>query len=248
MNQRKLVSLVLSSFLLTTTTYATTSLKGEVLSLTPASHNWSGFYAGFNLGAVNHTMDITDVNAATFHATIEQVSNPKGTGGLQIGYRQQLTLNTVSGVYGLELSANFANAQFKKEYGSPFALYQLYSKNELKTVVLLEAIGGIAADKTFLFLGAGLAWVNISGSTTSLDGAPFFNSFSVEKKQLGTVLSGGLEYAFTNQISARFKMDVITPNTYSTTDDTGTAIEPGNSYQIANKIIQGTVAINYQFA
>jgi opacity protein-like surface antigen len=233
-------SLFVSSLLVSSLAFAQISLKGEVMP--KPAFNWTGFYAGLNIGAVNHTMKITDTQATSFLATIEQVSNPRLTGGLQLGYRRQLDLSSVSGVYGLEVSANFSNAKFQKEYGSPYALYQLDSKNELKTVGILEAIGGIAADKTLLFIGAGLAWVNISGTTTNLDSIAFFNEFNVSKKEFGTALSGGIEYAFNETLSARVKIDVITPNTYSTHDNVG------DKFDISNNIVQGTVGINYKFA
>jgi len=241
MKQLKLVSsLFVSTLLLSSTAFAHTSLKGEMMPV--AAYNWTGFYAGLNAGAVNHTMNITDVQATAFHSTIQQVSNPRFSGGLQAGYRRQLDLNYVSGVYGVEMDANFSNASFSKEYGSSFAIYQLSSKNVLNTVCLLELIGGIAADRTLLFLAAGLSWANIAGSTTNLDDVAFFNSFNVNKKEVGTALGAGIEYAFNEKISARIKVDVITPNTYSTYDNTG------DIFQISNAIVQGTLGINYKFA
>lgn len=242
MKQRKLaVSVLVSTLILSSSAYAHALMKDEVMPVSTI-HNWTGFYAGLNIGAVNHTMKMTDNQAASFLATIEQVSNPKFTGGIELGYRRQLDLAQVSGVYGLELSANFSNAQFKKQYGSPFALYQLSSENELQTVCLLELMGGIAADRTLLFVTGGLSWANISGSTISQDPISFFNGFNTNKNVLGTVLGAGVEYAFTDKISARFKVDVISPNTYTTYDNVD------NSYEIANKIIQGTIGINYKFA
>jgi len=234
-------SIFVSISLLSSAAFAQAALKGEVMPAV-APYNWTGFYAGLNAGFVNHTMNITDTQAASFLATIQQVSNPRFTGGFQAGYRRQLDLTRVSGVYGLEFSADFSNAGFKKEYGSPFALYQLSSENELKDVCLLQLTGGIAADRTLLFLAAGLSWVNITGSTTNLDNIPFFNGFNVNTKELGTAVGGGIEYAYSDTISVRLKIDVITPNTDSSSDNTG------NTYQISNNIVQGTLGVNYKFA
>ncbi|MFZ2315262.1 MAG: outer membrane beta-barrel protein [Gammaproteobacteria bacterium] len=242
MKQSKLaLSVLVSTLALSSSVYAQSLMKDEVMPVATA-HNWTGFYTGLNVGAVNHTMNITDNQAASFFTTIEQVSNPKFTGGVQLGYRRQMDLAQVSGVYGAELSANFSNAQFNKQYGSPFALYQLNSENELQTVCLLELMGGIAADRTLLFVSAGLSWANISGSTTNQDSIAFFNGFNTDKNLFGTVLGAGIEYAFTDKISARFKVDVITPNTYTTYDNVD------NSYGISNKIVQGTLGLNYKFA
>lgn len=231
-----------SSILISTASYANVSLKGEAFAATPSEYNWSGFYAGLNAGLVRHTLQMTDNQAVSYYATIQQTGNPKLTGGLQVGYRTQMDLTKASGVFGLELAANFANDQFKKEYGSPFALYQLESTSKLKDIVLLELTGGIAADRTLLFVAAGLSWVNLSGSVTNVDGLPFFNTYQLSKKEFGTALGAGIEYAFTQTLSARFKMDVVTPNSYTVSDNTG------NHYLIANSIIVGTLGINYLFA
>lgn len=237
----KLVTLFISTALLSSPSFAAVSLKGEEMPMaTP--YQWTGFYAGLNVGVVKYTMNMTDNQGASFLATIQQTANPKFTGGFQLGYRYQLDLASVSGVYGLEFSGNFSNAQFSKTYGSPFALYEFKAKNELQNLWLLQLIGGIAADKTLLFLAAGFSYTNISGNVTTTDAIPFFNAFSVHKKAFGTALGGGVEYAFSKRFSARLKVDVITPNTYTTYDNTG------NSYDIANNIVQGTFGINYKFA
>ncbi|MDR3492403.1 MAG: outer membrane beta-barrel protein [Gammaproteobacteria bacterium] len=233
-------SLIICTSLLSSSAFAHISYKDEVA---PKSvYNWTGFYAGLNAGAVQNTMNITDTEATTFYATIQQVSNPAFTGGFQLGYRRQLDLTQASGVYGIEFSADFANDTSNKEYGSSFALYQLSSKNELQDLCLLQLIGGIAADRSLLFMAAGMSWANISGNVTSLNGVPFFNSFNVGKKVLGAALGGGIEYAFTDKISARIKVDFIKPGIYTTKNNVD------NSYQITNSITQGTFAINYKFA
>lgn len=235
--------LYLSICLFSNSIIASDTSKVDALpSINPQVYNWSGFYGGFNMGAVNHTMKITDTEATTFQATIEQVSNPQFSGGFQIGYRRQLDLTKTSGVFGAEFSTNFSDASFKKEYGSSFALYDLSTNNALKTLCLLQLVGGVAADKTFLFITAGLSWMNLTGQVTSLDGIPFFNSLNLNKNELGTSLGGGIEYAYSDKISARLKVDWITPNTYSTSDNLG------DSFQISNSVVQALFGVNYKLS
>lgn len=242
MKQNKISALLLISALsISSTTFAHASLKGEAMPISGTNHDWTGFYLGINFGAINHTLNMTDTAATSFRGTIEQVSNPSFTGGFQAGYRKQLDLSKASGVYGLELSANFANAKYNKQYGSPFATYQLNSNNQLKTLCLLELLAGIAADKTLLFLAAGISWANITGTTTNADAVAFFNSFNVGSQKFGTALGAGVEYAFNDKFSARLKVDVATPSTYTTTDNNG------DVFQISNSIVQGTVGVNYRF-
>ena len=235
MNASLTTPLLMSTLLLSTSSFAQPSLT----SIAPI--NWSGYYAGINAGAVKHTLNITDNNATSFYATIQEVSDLNFTGGVQAGYRRQLDVGKTSWLYGLEFSANFSNATFNQNYGSPFALYELNASNSLKNIYLLQLMGGIAADKTLLFLAAGLSWSNITGNMTSLDGVPFFNTLSFNKTAFGTAVGGGIEYAVSSAFSARFKLDVITPNQWLAIDDTG------DSFQISNNIVQATVGINYRF-
>ena len=233
------VTLFLSTVLFSTGIFANAPMKDEAIVNMP--YHWTGFYAGINAGFVRHSMSITDNQAVTFNATIEQKLNPKLTGGLQAGYRYQLLPSQISGVFGIEISDNFSDASFHKIYGSPTALYQLNSENTLKNLLLLQAISGIAVDRTFIFLALGLSWVNVSGSVVNTDGVPFFNSFDVSKEQIGGALGGGVEYAFNDKFSLRFKVDVILSDAFTSLDNAG------NSYQVSNNILQGSFGLNYKF-
>lgn len=239
MKQYKLAaSLFVSASLLSTSVFASYFMKDTVPG---SSYNWTGFYAGLNAGAIKNTMNITDNQASSFNATIQQTSDPAFTGGVQVGYRRQLDLSKASGVYGAELSANSSNARFNQKYGSPFALYQLKTENQINNYVLLQLIGGIAAERTLLFLAVGMSWTNISGSIRNLDIVPFFHSANLDKNVFGTALGGGIEYALTDTFSLRFKVDVITPTTYTVTNGVG------DNFQVANNIVQGTLGLNYNF-
>jgi outer membrane immunogenic protein len=243
MKQFKLAATIfVSASLLSSATFAHVSFKDEALSVaTNAPYNWTGFYAGLNAGIVKHTMNVTDNQAASFNSTIQEVTNPQFTGGFQFGYRRQVDMTRLSGVYGAEFSTNFSNAIFSQTYGSPFALYQLKATNTLKSICLLQLMGGIAADRTLIFLTGGLSWTNLAGNMTSENGAPFFNTFNTGKQALGTTIGGGAEYAFSERVSMRVKVDVVTPNAYTSSDNTG------NTYQMSNNIVQATLGINYKF-
>jgi opacity protein-like surface antigen len=232
-------SLFFIIFLFSSVSLAEVLFKDQAL---PKAYNWTGFYGGLNTGVFKPTMNITDNQATTFNATLQHTSNPRVTGGFQVGYRRQLDPLKTSGLYGVEFSANFSNATVQKEYGSSFALYDLHATSEVNAICLLQLIGGIAADKALLFLAGGLSWSSIRGSVTSLNAAPFFNSFSLDNKIFGTAIGGGIEYAFNEKFSARLKVDVITPNVYSVYDNVG------DKFQIANNIVQGVLGLNYKFA
>lgn len=204
-------------------------------------YQWSGLYLGGNLGAVKHTMNVTDNQATSFNATIQETSNPQLTGGLQLGYRRSLELTNITGVYGLEFSTNFSQANFNETYGSPYALYEIDANNELKNTYLLQLIGGIAVNRMLLFLAGGFSWVNLSNGMTETIGAPYFVSFNSSNQPFGTAFSAGVEYAFFKTCSARFKLDAITPNTYFVSDSLD------DHFQVSNFIVTGSFGINYQF-
>jgi len=241
MTQCKLAaSIFIGASLLYSAAYAG-GLDNEVLVIAAEPYAWTGYYAGLNAGILKHTLNMTDNDATSFYATIEQVSNPKFTGGFQVGYLYQLDLAPASGVFGLEFNANFSNAKFNQEYGSSFALYQLEAENELKNYYSLQFIGGLAADRALLFLAAGLSLSNISGNVSNQDGIPFFDGFSLSKKALGTTVGGGIEYALSETISVRFEVDIITPRGYTTSD------EVDDDFWISNNIVRGILGVNYKF-
>jgi len=226
---------------LSSTTISATLPDKDAAINSVVPHDWTGLYVGGNVGVVTHTMNVTDIQATSFNATIKEASNPQLTGGLQLGYRRQVAHTHLSGVYGLEFSTEFAQADFNQQYGSPYALYEITANNELKNTYLLQLLGGIAAQNTLFFFAAGLSWVNLAGGMIETSGAPYFTSFSANKTSLGTVLSGGIEYAWTKALSVRAKLDVITPNAYKVVDN----LE--NTFQISNSVAQGVIGINYQF-
>jgi opacity protein-like surface antigen len=223
-------------------TFAKSLIIDKDQTISSVSYNWTGHYMGLNAGAVKHVMNITDNQAVTFNATIQEVTDPGFTEGFQLGYRRQLNQTQTSGVFGLEFSANFSDAKSHKTYGSPFALYQLRSEHELKNVMLAELIAGIAADRSLLFMAAGLSWFTISGNVINEDGIPFFNEYTVGKKALAAAVGGGIEYAVSENISARVKVDVLVPQSYFTIDNSN------DTYGIANNIAQGTIGVNYRFS
>lgn len=202
---------------------------------------WSRYYIGGNLGIVKHTVDVTDNQATTFYATIKETSNPQLSGGFQLGFRLPVSCKPITAMYGLEFSANFANASYQTVFGSPYALYEISAHNQLKNIYLLEALGGIALDKSYMFLGAGFSWTNLSEQMTSLNGVPYFDSFNQTQQTFGTVLSAGLEYAVCKNLSTRFKVDVVSPNNFNVTDNLG------NQFNISQLVVQGLFGVNYLF-
>lgn len=233
-------ALVLAS-LFSTATYASPSFKGdfkgEAMPVMPSYFSWTGFYVGANLGGIGYSQYVTDIDEADFDSTIHLDSDVKWSGGLQLGWRYQVDCALASGVFGIEGSADWTNAKYNKTFG--VSDYEI--KTELKNIWMIQAMGGIAAGRSLLFLGVGAAWADVDGSWTDLAGDTT-REFSTNRTAVGPVVSAGVEYAFTDMISVRVKVDDFMSKHYSNSDGNG------NSYLSTNNIVQGTIGLNVKFA
>lgn len=241
----KHVKLVTSAFVLaslfSSVTFANASYKGEVMPLMPAYYNWTGFYAGVNVGGVDYTSYVTDIDQFDYDSTLRLDPNASWTGGLQIGWRYQVNNAPAAGVFGVEGSFNWVNHTYSTTFGGGGAVPDYDISTKLKNIWMIQAMGGIAADRTLLFLGAGVAWVDVSGSWVSLDGNSK-RDFSTSKNQVGGVLSAGVEYAFTDMISLRLKVDDVVTKRYSNSND------DGFTFLTSNNVVQATLGLNVKFA
>jgi outer membrane immunogenic protein len=236
----KHVKLAASAFILaslfTSVTYAKVSYKGEVAPMAPA-FSWTGFYVGANVGGVGYSQYVTDIDESDFDSTLHLDPNGKWSGGAQIGWRYQVDCAMASGVFGIEGSVDWTDAKYSRTFG--VTDYDIDTK--LKSLWMVQAMGGIAVDRTLLFLGAGAGWADLDGSWTDLAGDTTRN-FDTNKTVVGPVVSAGIEYAFTDMISVRAKVDELFASRYTRTDGRG------NSFLINNNIVQGTIGLNVKFA
>ena len=227
---------------------------------------WTGFYIGANAGASfdNRAGSLTPtgfvaaglVNASpnSFRGGSDDVGF---VGGGQIGYNVQNGMF----VYGLEADADFfggqsgsstttANLDVYTAPGSTRTITRRSGDGFLGTV--RGRLGVAAFDRTLLYVTGGLAYGNYGTSyarvryTNGVTGAVVdFNSADNHDVRVGYALGAGVEYALTQQISAKaeYLYTNLGSRRYALTNPSGASLtaHTDGSAQIAR------VGINYKF-
>jgi outer membrane immunogenic protein len=142
----------------------------------PAEFSWTGFHIGGNIGGIKfHKMD----NA------LKNEKNPIATiGGIQAGYDHQFG----SLVLGLEGDANFS--------AGPVAKIGDF-KTSVDRMFTVRGRAGYAADRTLLYVTGG--WTNLRLKPNKALKAEGLKA----QNRNGWNIGGGLEYALTDNLSAR---------------------------------------------
>ncbi len=178
-------------------------------------YDWSGFYAGVNLGWGSADSDWTNTAstpATTFYDAVpgDWFSNRSAgaIGGGQFGYNFQ------NGplVYGVE--AMFDAAALKVTSPSLFGAGD--DKFETKIDALFAFTGrvGYAWQNVLLYGKAGLAIGHVSLSVSDTVG-PFTGSGSDDRWVVGPTVGAGLEYGFTPRLSLAVEYDYTHLNSAS---------------------------------
>lgn len=162
------------------------SRKGPVMAPVYAPvFTWTGFYVGANAGYAWGQIDSTNLGV------VGGFKDPDGfVGGGQIGYNYQVG----QWVFGAE--ADFQGADLKATATAP--ALGLTASNELNYFGTVRARVGYAFDRFLPYVTGGFAYGNVKNKFT----APGF-VFKDDNMQYGWTLGGGLEYAFTNNWTAK---------------------------------------------
>lgn len=148
---------------------------------------WTGFYVGANAGYAWGQIDSTGLGVLNFN-------DPDGfTGGGQIGYNYQM------GQFVLGLEADFQGADLKASVFAPGAGI-ISASNEINWWGTVRARAGYAFDRFLPYVTGGFAYGNVKNSLTTPVGV-----FSNDNTQYGWTIGGGLEYAFTNNLTAKIE-------------------------------------------
>jgi outer membrane immunogenic protein len=157
----------------------------------PLFYNWSGFYAGLNAGYGWSNAGTVTVNDPRFGPTPVSVSSRSGfVGGGQIGY------NIQSGAFvgGVEADIQYAGIGSSVNWGR-YGYLGVSSGNNGQYFGTVRARAGYAIDRTLLYVTGGLAYGGLNSSP--LGGNATSN--------VGYAVGGGVEYAFTNNWSAKLE-------------------------------------------
>ncbi len=198
-------------------------------------YNWTGFYIGVNAGVGWANGGNVTVNDPVLGAQSVSVSSHSGfLGGGQLGYNIQAGAM----VYGLEADIQYASIGSSVNWGP-------YGKLGLSTGSSGEYFGtvrprlGYAIDRTLLFITGGLAYGGLNSSPLSGNAT----------SNVGYALGGGVEYAFTQNWTA--KIEALYINLSNGSARTVYVTNGGAVYPVSANSGNGggfvRVGVNYKF-
>jgi outer membrane immunogenic protein len=201
----------------------------------PPVYNWSGFYLGLNAGAGWSNSGNVTVSDPVLGAQSIGVSSRTGfVGGGQAGYNFQ----TGGFVWGLETDIQYASIGSSVNWG-PYGRLGISSGSSGEYFGTLRARGGVALDRTLLYLTGGLAYGGLNSS-------PFGGNAT---SNVGYALGGGVEYAFTDHWTA--KVEALYINLSNGSNRTIAVTNGGLIYPVSANSGNGgglaRVGVNYKF-
>jgi outer membrane immunogenic protein len=195
------------------------------------SYDWTSFYVGGNVGGHWGTDKITTTTDADFEGlgmaggpAIDAASpatlHPKGfIGGLQAGYN----LEGSGGVFGIEVDANWLGGSAMRSLtGIPVIspLDVMTSTTQASFLSTLRMRWGTTAlsDRSLFFVTAGFAFATLK-TTDSMGhlGNTVITATTGSTTEPGLAAGGGFEYAFTNNLSAKFEYLYVSVKSVQTT-------------------------------
>ncbi|WP_161141354.1 outer membrane protein [Propylenella binzhouense] len=205
-----------------------------------ALFSWTGAYVGANVGYGWGRDDTVGIRSAAGSFGNIGKFDPQGwLAGVQAGYNYQMD----NFVFGLEGDVQWTNIDDDKglrvSTGGPAGAVTASGKTDLDWYATIRARAGVAFDQFLLYGTGGLAFgdVNYRVNVTSAPAANISDSDTT----WGWVLGAGVEYAFTQNLSAKaeyqyldFGTDDISGGIYKTT--------PSSQYHTFR------VGLNYRFS
>jgi outer membrane immunogenic protein len=164
-----------------------TGTSAFAADMTVATYDWTGVYAGVNVGWAS-------LHPKSQAANLIQPKSSGFLGGVRLGYNHQI--NQI--VLGAELDANFTD--LSKTVSCFNAAFNCNAASDWNGS--LKARLGFAADRFMVFGAAGVAIADYNGFTSL--GA---TKFSDSKTRHGWVLGAGIEYAVTDTILLNAEYD-----------------------------------------
>ncbi len=200
----------------------------------PPAFSWTGFYVGVNAGlgwSNSGTINISDPILGK--TSLNTAAKTGFVGGGQVGYNWQ----TGRWVLGLETDIQYSDLKS----GVAWAAYEWfgYSTSNSQYFGTVRARAGYAFDRTLLYLTGGLAYGGLNA-----------NWWHGTTSNTGWTLGGGIEYAFTDNWTARIEglyVDLNSGNhtaTHTRNGVLGTYTVSGTSGE-GGGIVRA--AVNYKF-
>jgi outer membrane immunogenic protein len=204
------------SALLIVVPFGTAGAAGHAAQGLPAPYDWTGWYAGVNVGGAWGTSDVVTqtapgnffnpANVPAINSNGNSKVDPNGfTGGIQAGYNRQYGAL----VTGIEADFDYFGTKASRSVSAPYITVPASSytiNQEVKTTWLFTARPrvGWAANNWLLYVTGGLAVTGLDYKNSLVDTFyPAAENGSVTQARLGWTAGFGVEYALLNSWSVR---------------------------------------------
>ena len=195
-----------------------------------AHERWAGSYAGLSLGGMLGTTTAND-GAFLWSGGDQSLTDAAYSVGILGGHNW---LFGPQGFVGLEVDLNWTNFHPERRWaGGSFI-----NEAEWNWFSTVRARGGIAHDKTLLFVTAGLALVDVEYSFGDVTDSDYWANSS--KTSLGYTAGAGVEYAYNDQMSLRgeylyigLPSEEFTPFCEYSSCDNGDFVSSANIFRVA---------------
>jgi outer membrane immunogenic protein len=198
---------------------------------------WTGFYVGVNAGYGWNTNDNNTFVDPVLGVVSTGGSDGGFVGGGQVGYNYQMG----QFVIGLETDIQYADlGGGRNTFGQGF----LGNNNDGNWFGTVRARAGFAFDRALIYATGGFAYGDIgtsSGAFVGPNGTVFAGSSN--STNTGWVLGGGVEYAFTNNLTA--KLEGLYVNLDSNNDNNFNGFVANNNNAEFGVVRAG---LNYKFS
>jgi outer membrane immunogenic protein len=198
--QARLTRFLLASASTLALACAASAADKPVTKAPPVVANWTGPYAGINLGAAWHEAEFRELSPLpVFFPGLppQSLSQTAFTGGIQTGYNWQ----NQSYVYGIEADINWVAGS---ERGGGFALGIGSSTfTKIDWLATLRARAGFVINPLFYITG-GLAIASIENEWLTVGGTP--TGFVSDKTRVGYVVGAGAEHMYAANRTVRLEV------------------------------------------
>lgn len=200
---------------------------------------WAGFYVGAQVGYAWGDADVVSSSAVPARVGAASVDSKGFLGGLHAGYNWQRG----SLVYGLEADIEYAALDGSANVLSavPEVLGRATVENQLRGS--LRARLGVAFDRTLLYVTGGLALGQVEASFANVART---SSASGSETQFGWTVGAGVEYAISNNWSARVEYRYTDLGDFNVATPTA-VIDGASTSNIENKDHAVRVGVSYRF-
>lgn len=224
--------------------------------------SWTGFYVGLNAGyawgesrtrvGLGGSWSIEPANIVNaFQAATSGKVSPNGfTGGAQIGYNHQI------GALVLGIEADFSYLGLKKSasqiVSAPFPTYSGSFGVETTWLATIRPRLGVAFNdnRTMIYATGGVAFSDVEGSWTVVSNGGYRKGGSKSDIRTGWTIGGGLEHAFTTNLTAKLEYLYTDMGKFSY----ASAFLPGSGFPTYSETIRQDlkfhtvrVGLNYKF-